>query len=165
MANCFANCVIRTPAVDAPRTTDNMVEPDADIIAELMEQVHQRPYDYPMDILNLLNYPDENTVTFLLIKNEIVAHIFLPKRNKDKVLKPKRMMIAESRRESGCVRQMPLYNVLDLFIIQQAGDQSEHLAMVRKLWNAVECSGQAWNRKTSSNDSAQLFFPQVASSF
>ena len=37
MANCFANCVIRTPAVDAPRITDNMVEPDADIIAELME--------------------------------------------------------------------------------------------------------------------------------
>ena len=75
MADCFAHCGIRTPAVDAPQITEEILEPDADIIAELMEQVPQLHYDYPIDIRNLLNHPDGNTVTILLTDNEIVAHI------------------------------------------------------------------------------------------
>ena len=108
MANCFAHCVIRTPAVDAPQITEDMVKPDADIIAELMEQVHQRPYDYPMDILNLLNYPDENTVTFLLIKNEIVAHIFPSKEEQGQGVEAEKD--DDNREQAPCysVRQMPL---------------------------------------------------------
>ena len=48
MSSCFAHCGIHTPAIDVQQITEDMVEPDADIIAELMEQVHQLRYDYPV---------------------------------------------------------------------------------------------------------------------
>ena len=63
MANCFAHCVILVPAVYAAQITEEMVEPDTDIVAELIKQIHQLRYDYPMDIRNLLNY----TVKYLHI--------------------------------------------------------------------------------------------------
>ena len=44
--------LLRTPAVDAPHITEEIVEPDADIIAERMGQVYQLLYDYSMDIRN-----------------------------------------------------------------------------------------------------------------
>ena len=62
MANCFAHCGIRKPAVDAPQITEEIVEPDADIIAELMDSSATLRLSYGYS--NLLNYSGENTVTF-----------------------------------------------------------------------------------------------------
>ena len=161
MANCYVHCGIRKPVVDAPQITEEMVELDAGIIAELMEQVHQLLYDYPMDILNLLNHPGGNVVTFLTTEDEIVANICPSKEEIGQVV------IAE---EDDCSKEKPIMlheakdslEVLDLFIIQKAGDQSDHLAMVRKLWDAVAKLGVERQVQTTPR---KLFFSQVASSF
>jgi len=43
-------------------TATQEIEPPAELVAELEEQIHQFHYRNPMEIRNLLNYPDEETV-------------------------------------------------------------------------------------------------------
>ena len=62
MSSCFAHCGIHTPAIDVQQITEDMVEPDADIIAELMDSSATLRLSYGYS--NLLNYSGENTVTF-----------------------------------------------------------------------------------------------------
>ena len=64
MIKCYAFCGIRTPAVNVPQIEEDMVEPDADIIAKLMKQVQRPRYDKSMNNRNLPYHHDVNTVTF-----------------------------------------------------------------------------------------------------
>jgi hypothetical protein len=58
IANCFCHCKIRTS--DIIHTQQGEVGPPIAFIQELQHQVAQLPYGNPMDIHNLLNYPEEN---------------------------------------------------------------------------------------------------------
>jgi hypothetical protein len=55
--NCFQHYQLR---LDATATQE--IEPPAELVAELEEQIHQFHYCNPMEIHNLLNYPDKETV-------------------------------------------------------------------------------------------------------
>ena len=161
MANCYARCGTRTPAVDATQITEEIMEPDADIIAELMEQVHQLRYDYPMDIQNILNYPGETPSRSYRRRMKFSPIFVLLERNKARYWSWTRMMIAESRQQLGCMRRKSLWRYfISSFSSKIATNQS-----ICNGAQAAKCSNQAWNGNISSNDSAQLFSPQVASSF
>ncbi len=58
IANCFCHCRIRTN--DIIHTQQGEVGPPTALIQELQHQVAQLPYGNPMDIRNLLNYPEDN---------------------------------------------------------------------------------------------------------
>jgi hypothetical protein len=58
IANYFRHCKIRTN--DIIHTQQGEVGPPTAFIQELQHQVAQLPYGNPMDICNLLNYPEEN---------------------------------------------------------------------------------------------------------
>jgi hypothetical protein len=57
IANCFRHCKIRTSDIIH---TQGEVGPPTTLIQELQHQMAQLPYENPMDIRNLLNYPKEN---------------------------------------------------------------------------------------------------------
>ncbi len=60
IANCFLHCKIRsTEQVEAVEnvTKDDLV--DHEVIADLQSQIQRFRYRNPMDIRNLLNYPEE----------------------------------------------------------------------------------------------------------
>jgi len=58
IANYFRHCKIRTS--DIIHTQQGEVGPPTTLIQELQHQVAQLSYGNPMDICNLLNYPEEN---------------------------------------------------------------------------------------------------------
>jgi hypothetical protein len=58
IANCFHHCKIQTNNII--HTQQGEVGPPIALIQELQHQVAQLLYGNPMDICNLLNYPEEN---------------------------------------------------------------------------------------------------------
>jgi hypothetical protein len=58
IVNCFHHCKIRTSNII--HTQQREVGPPTALIQELQHQMAQLPYENPMDIRNLLNYPEEN---------------------------------------------------------------------------------------------------------
>ncbi len=65
IANCFLHCKIRsTEQAEAVEnvTEDNLV--DHEVIADLQSQIQRFRYRNPMDIRNLLNYPEEQITSY-----------------------------------------------------------------------------------------------------
>jgi hypothetical protein len=73
IANCFCHCKIRTS--DIIHTQQGEVGPPTALIQELQHQVAQLPYGNPMDICNLLNYPEENNYMVASNDEDITNHI------------------------------------------------------------------------------------------
>jgi hypothetical protein len=68
--NCFQHCQLRSDA-----TTTQEIEPPAELVAELEEQIRQFHYRNPMEIRNRLNYPDEETVASVPTDDDITEAI------------------------------------------------------------------------------------------
>jgi hypothetical protein len=66
IANYFRHCKIRTS--DIIHTQQGEVGLPTAFILELQHQVAQLPYENPMDIRNLLNYPKENN--YMVVSND-----------------------------------------------------------------------------------------------
>jgi hypothetical protein len=64
--NCFQHCQL---CLDATATQE--IEPPVKLVAELEEQIHQFHYRNPMEIRNLLNYPDEETIASVPTDDDI----------------------------------------------------------------------------------------------
>ncbi|BFI39717.1 hypothetical protein MPTK2_7g02490 [Marchantia polymorpha subsp. ruderalis] len=75
ISNCFQHCQIRTEDIGLRPVTEDMVEPSAEVISELESEIRRFCYENPMNIQNLLNYPDEEIVTYKPTKEEIVANL------------------------------------------------------------------------------------------
>ncbi len=73
IANCFRHCKIRTS--DIIHTQQGEVGPPTALIQALQDQVAQLPYGNPMDIRNLLNYPEENNYMVASIDEDITNRI------------------------------------------------------------------------------------------
>jgi len=73
IANCFRYCKIRTS--DIIHTQQGEVGPPTALIQELQHQMVQLPYGNPMDIRNLLNYPEENNYIVASNDEDITNHI------------------------------------------------------------------------------------------
>ncbi len=72
--NCFCHCQIRTTDADV---TSVLEEPliDPKVIKDLEEQVQELRYRNPMDIRNLIDYPGEHEVIYVLTQEEIVQDL------------------------------------------------------------------------------------------
>jgi hypothetical protein len=68
--NCFQHCQLR---LDATATQE--IEPPAELVVELEEQIRQFHYRNPMEIRNLLNYPNEETVDSVPTDDDITEAI------------------------------------------------------------------------------------------
>jgi hypothetical protein len=68
--NCFQHCLLCSDA-----TTTQEIEPPAELVTELEEQIRQFHYCNPMEICNLLNYPNEETVASMPIDDDITKVI------------------------------------------------------------------------------------------
>ncbi|OAE18883.1 hypothetical protein AXG93_3022s1070 [Marchantia polymorpha subsp. ruderalis] len=73
ISNCFHHCQICSKYTRLPRVTKDMVEPAAEVISELESQIRRFCYENPMNIRNLLNYPDEEVVTYKPSDEDIIA--------------------------------------------------------------------------------------------
>ncbi len=73
IANYFRHCKIQTS--DIIHTQQGEVGPPTALIQELQHQVAQLPYENPMDIHNLLNYPEENNYMVASNDEDITNHI------------------------------------------------------------------------------------------
>ena len=60
-----------------------MVEPAAEVLSELQDQIWRLNYSNPMSIENLLNHPEEQLVTFCPTEEEIIAGLKTPTIDKD----------------------------------------------------------------------------------
>ena len=90
-----------------------------------------------MNIRNLLNYSDENAVTFLPTEDEIVAHICPSEEEQGQGVGVYENDDSREQAPIGLREATYYLDILYLSILQLAGDQSKHLAMVRKLQIAV----------------------------
>ncbi len=68
--NCFQHCQLRSDA-----TATQEIEPPAELVAKLEEQIRQFHYRNPMEICNLLNYHDEETVASVPTDDDITEAI------------------------------------------------------------------------------------------
>jgi hypothetical protein len=68
--NCFQHYQLRSDA-----TATHEIEPPAELVAEPEEQIRQFHYCNPMEICNLLNYPDKETIASVPIDNDITKAI------------------------------------------------------------------------------------------
>jgi len=68
--NCFQHCQLHSDV-----TASQEIKPPAELVAKLEEQIHQFHYRNPMEIHNLLNYPDKETVASVPIDNDIIEAI------------------------------------------------------------------------------------------
>ncbi len=68
--NCFQHCQFRLDA-----TTTQEIEPPAELVAELEEQIRQFYYRNPMEIRNLLNYLDKEIVASVPTNDDIIKAI------------------------------------------------------------------------------------------
>jgi hypothetical protein len=68
--NCFQHCQLRLNV-----TATQEIEPPAELVAELEEQIRQFHYHNPMEIRNLLNYPDKETVASVPTDDDITEAI------------------------------------------------------------------------------------------
>jgi hypothetical protein len=64
--NCFQHCQLHSDA-----TATQEIKPPTELVVELDEQIRQFHYRNPMEIHNLLNYPDEETVVSVPTDNDI----------------------------------------------------------------------------------------------
>jgi hypothetical protein len=72
--NCFRHCRIRTTDADVtPVPEESLIDPE--VIKDLEEQVEELWYRNPMDIRNLINYPVECKVAYVLTQEEIVQDL------------------------------------------------------------------------------------------
>uniref|UniRef100_M4BG56 Uncharacterized protein n=1 Tax=Hyaloperonospora arabidopsidis (strain Emoy2) TaxID=559515 RepID=M4BG56_HYAAE len=71
------------------------------------------------------------------MEDETVAHIFPSKEDQGQVVEVEEVNDSSEQAPIRLCEAKASLEVLDLFILQQAGDQSEYLAMVRKLRNTV----------------------------
>jgi hypothetical protein len=72
--NCFRHCRIRTIDADVtPVPEKPFIDPE--VIKDLEEQVQELRYRNPMDICNLINYPAEREVAYVLTQEEIVQDL------------------------------------------------------------------------------------------
>ncbi len=63
--NCFRHCQIRTTDADVtPVPEEPLIDPE--VIKDLEEQVQELWYQNPMDIRNLIDYPTEHEVAYVL---------------------------------------------------------------------------------------------------
>jgi len=63
--NCFCHCQIRTTDPDVtPVPEEPLIDPK--VIKDLEEQVQELRYRNPMDIRNLIDYPGEHEVIYVL---------------------------------------------------------------------------------------------------
>jgi hypothetical protein len=70
ITNCFQHCQLRSDA-----TATQEIKPPAELVVELEEQIHQFHYRNPMEIRNLLNYPDEETIANVRTDDDITKAI------------------------------------------------------------------------------------------
>jgi hypothetical protein len=69
--NCFRHCGIRTTDADlTPVPEEPLIDPE--VIKDLKEQVQELRYRNPMDIRNLIDYPVEREIAYVLTQEEIV---------------------------------------------------------------------------------------------
>jgi hypothetical protein len=68
--NYFQHCQLCSDAIATQE-----IEPPAELVAELEEQICQFHYRNPMEIRNLLNYPNEETVANVPTDNDITKAI------------------------------------------------------------------------------------------
>jgi hypothetical protein len=68
--NCFQHCQLHSNA-----TATQEIEPPIELVVELEEQIHQFHYCNPMEIRNLLNYPDKETVANVATDDDITEAI------------------------------------------------------------------------------------------
>ncbi len=72
--NCFRHCQIRTTDADVtPVPEKPFIDPE--VIKDLEEQVQEFRYQNPMDIRNLIDYPAEREVAYVLTQEEIVQDL------------------------------------------------------------------------------------------
>jgi hypothetical protein len=66
----FQHCQLRSDA-----TATQEIEPPAELVVKLEEQIRQFHYRNPMEICNLLNYPDEKIVASMPTDDDITEAI------------------------------------------------------------------------------------------
>ncbi|KAI8345008.1 hypothetical protein B0O80DRAFT_475953, partial [Mortierella sp. GBAus27b] len=69
VSNCFKHCKIRSDMDSVP-----IVREDQEIITQLNASIHQLPYEDPMPIDVLLDYPEEQEVANEPSITELVEH-------------------------------------------------------------------------------------------
>jgi hypothetical protein len=72
--NCFRHCRIRTTDADVTSVSEEpLIDPE--VIKDLEEQVQELRYRNPMDIHNLIDYPTEREVAYVLTQEEIMQDL------------------------------------------------------------------------------------------
>ena len=76
--NCSAHCNIRSGYLVDGKDINLDVDPLAEVIEKLREQICSIRYNNPMDINFMLNHPDEEHVSYVPIEEEILERITNP---------------------------------------------------------------------------------------
>ncbi|XP_043693961.1 ARS-binding protein 1-like isoform X2 [Telopea speciosissima] len=134
LVNCFHYCKIKSMSLQVD-VTEEMLE-DAEVMSELMEQIHQLPYSSPMDIKDFINYPRESDVAYFPTELEIVQAIGSHNGEIESQKAPSSEDQEDDSEELPELKPSEVTNMLSLcegFFLQQMENQQQNIKMIREL--------------------------------
>ncbi|OAE35393.1 hypothetical protein AXG93_2587s1080 [Marchantia polymorpha subsp. ruderalis] len=144
--NCFRHCKLRTEDAGQETTLEEL-EPPADVIAELEQQIARLPYTNPMDIRNLLNYPNEDGAAEIPTDDNITENIlrqFLPATQEDvDDDDSEEQPVITTRQATAALAQ------LELFWMQQTNNQPEYCDILQKMKDSLSQISEQKLRQTT----------------
>jgi hypothetical protein len=130
--NCFRHCRIRTTDADVTLVSDeSLIDPQ--VIKDLKEQVQELQYRNPMDIRNLIDYPAERKVAYVLTQEEIVQDLSTN-------LVPEDEVEADDSQESipmKATKALQCASLLQQFWMQQNIDDHEMFAGIQTVKDKI----------------------------
>ncbi len=134
IARCFQHCRIRSTPEQPDSGILSEVEPDPEIMEELQIQIQQLAYANPMDIRNLLNYPEEQIITWMPSEEEIVEQISRDEREESNADEEDDSEEIPKVKHQDAIKML---ESLKVFFQQQNSNQNMELDMVRILKDAA----------------------------
>ncbi|KAI1001688.1 hypothetical protein K3495_g6511 [Podosphaera aphanis] len=134
IARCFQHFRIRSTPEQPDSWILSEVEPDPEIMEELRIQIQQLAYANPMDIRNLLNYPEEQIITWMPSEEEIVEQISRDEREESNADEEDDSEEIPKVKHQDAIE---MFESLKAFFQQQNSNQNMELDMVRILKDAA----------------------------